>query len=146
MRLRALGITAVAASCFGLVQLGQALVQPKDADAPHVSAGKAPRDQRTTVFEHGPKLASAGLPGWTALWDRDTEVPLQLWGASPVVAGAVANPAIAEATARQFLAAHLATLAPGAQVSDFELVSNALSRNGDVRSVGFLQRAQGLIV
>src|SRR5262245_41749057 len=79
LRLRALGSTAVGASWFGLVQLSQALVQPKDADAPHVSAGKAPRAQRTTVFEHGNKLAAAGLAGWTAIWDRDTDVPLQLW-------------------------------------------------------------------
>jgi hypothetical protein len=122
------------------------LVRPRDTEAPFVAADRAPRTHRTTAFERGGALASAGLAGWTAIWDRDTDVPLRLWGAGPAAPGAVASPAIAEAAARQFLAAHLALLAPGARVSDFELVGNALSRGGDVRSVGFQQRARGLRV
>jgi cysteine-rich repeat protein len=145
MRLRTLGIIAVAASA-GVVSISDALVPPRDADAPLVSAGRAPRTHRATAFEHGGKLATAGLPGWTAIWDQDTDVPLRLWGAGPVATGAVGSPAIAEAAARQFLAAHLELLAPGAQVSDFELVSSSLSRRGDVRSVGFQQRSQGALV
>src|SRR5690606_12936782 len=101
---------------------------------------------RATAFERGGRLAAAGLAGWTALWDRDTDVPLRLWGEGPLAVGAVASPAVAEAAARQFLAAHLRVLAPGARASDFELVSNTRSGRGDVRSVGFQQRAQGLRV
>ena len=41
---------------------------------------------------------------------------------SPAIAGAVANASVAEAAARQFLVAHLAMLAPGANASDFVLV------------------------
>ncbi|HWU87587.1 MAG TPA: hypothetical protein VN253_09955, partial [Kofleriaceae bacterium] len=145
MRFRNLGVVAAVASA-GLFQSSGAVVRPKDADAPLVSAGRAPRSFRTTAFEKGSKLAAAGLSGWTAIWDRDTEVPLRLWGAGQAVVGAVADPAIAEAAARQFLAAHLGVLAPGAQVADFELISNELSRNGDVRSVGFAQRAGGVRV
>src|SRR6185295_15869716 len=96
-----------------------------------VAANQAPRVQRTTLFTR----QVTGLVGWTAIWDHDTDVPLRLWGPGIVTSGSVANPAIAEAAARQFLAAHLATLAPGASIGDFEVVANALSRNGDVRSV-----------
>ncbi len=145
MRLRTFGILAVAASA-GLVQVSEALIRPRDAEAPFVAADRAPRTHRTTAFEQSGTLANAGLAGWTAIWDRDTEVPLRLWGTGPAAPGAVADPAIAEAAARRFLAAHLALLAPGAQPSDFELVGNALSRRGDVRSVGFQQRARGLRV
>ena len=148
MRLRTIGLLAVAASA-GLAQVSTALIRPKDADAPFVAADRAPRMYRATSFEKGAALASAGLPGWTAIWDRDTDVPLRLWGGDggdTLAPGAVADAAIAEAAARRFLAAHLAVLAPGAGASDFELVSNALSRGGDVRSVGFQQRAAGLRV
>ncbi len=145
MRLRTIGILIVAASA-SLVQISNALIRPKDADAPFVAADRAPRTHRATGFEKGGALASAGLPGWTAIRDLDTGVPLRLWGGGSLAAGAVGSAALAEAAARRFLAAHLAVLAPGAQVADFELVSNALSRRGDVRSVGFQQRAAGLRV
>jgi cysteine-rich repeat protein len=80
------------------------------------------------------------------MWDRDTDVPLRLWGDGQFVAGSVADAAIAESIARQFLASHIATLAPGASASDFELVSNQLGGSGDVRSIGFIQRANGVRV
>jgi cysteine-rich repeat protein len=145
MRLRNFGLLALAATA-GLPQTSDALIRPKDADAPFVAASRAPRTHRTTAFARADRLALAGLPGFRALWDRDTDVPLRLWGKGSPAAGAVASPAVAEAAARQFLAAHLAMLAPGAQASDFELVSNTLSPRGDVRSVGFQQRAGGLRV
>lgn len=55
--------------------------------------------------------------------------------------GAMANSDVAEAFARTELAARIATLAPGATVDDFVLVSNHF--DGDTRSVGFLQHHQG---
>ncbi|HEU0031173.1 MAG TPA: hypothetical protein VFQ53_11110 [Kofleriaceae bacterium] len=111
-----------------------------------MSAGIGPRSHRATQITRSTQLASVGLAGWTAIWDRDTDVPLRLWGQGQVVSGSVADAAIAEAAARQFLAAHLATLAPGAAVSDFELVSNVVSPQGDLRTVGFIQRANGVRV
>ncbi|HWU86484.1 MAG TPA: hypothetical protein VN253_04390, partial [Kofleriaceae bacterium] len=51
------------------------------------------------------------------------------------------SPAIAEQHARRWLADHLALLAPGAAPGDFVLVSNHI--DGDLRSVGFVQRALG---
>ncbi|MGE0866985.1 MAG: MYXO-CTERM sorting domain-containing protein [Kofleriaceae bacterium] len=140
MRLSTLGIAAVVAG--GLAQPSQAFVRPKGAEKPIVAAERGPRTHRTTKWN---KQLTA-LPGWTAIWDHDTDVPLRLWGSGVTAAGAVANAATAEAAARQFLAAHIAVLAPGSAVSDFELVGNRLSRNGDVRSVGFAQRAGGLRV
>ena len=145
MRLRSFGLLALAATA-GLPQTSDALIRPKEADAPFVAASRAPRTHRATAFARADRLALAGLPGFRALWDRDTDVPLRLWGPGPLAAGAVASPATAEAAARRFLAAHLALLAPGAEASDFELVSNTLSPRGDVRSVGVQQRAGGLRV
>src|ERR1700733_10161905 len=76
---------------------------------------------------------------WNAAWDAATGVPQQIWGSGILAPGAIASPAIAARIARQVLADHIALLAPGAQVSDFDLVSN--SYDGDIRSVGFFQRS-----
>ncbi|MGE0548307.1 MAG: hypothetical protein AB7O24_19375 [Kofleriaceae bacterium] len=140
MRLSTLGIAAAVAG--GLAQPSQAFTRHKGAEKPIVAAGQAPRTHRTTGWNK--QLAT--LPGWTAIWDHDTDVPLRLWGRGAVFGGAVANAATAETAARQFLAQHIAVLAPGSVISDFELAANKLSRNGDVRSVGFIQRAGGLRV
>ncbi|HET9482730.1 MAG TPA: hypothetical protein VFO79_02135, partial [Xanthomonadales bacterium] len=139
MRIRTLGLAAALSAA--LVHDTNAFVRPKGAEAPLVSADRAPRTHRTIDWR-----TVTAMPGWTAMWDRDTGVPAKLWGPSPVIAGSVANAAIAEAAARQFLAQHLPTLAPGAKPTDFELVSNVLSPKGDIRSVGFVQRAAGMRV
>jgi hypothetical protein len=55
--------------------------------------------------------------------------------------GAMASSDVAEAFAREELAARIDTLAPGARVEDFVIVSNDF--DGDTRSVGFLQHYQG---
>ena len=151
IRFRTLGIAALLAT--SLIQTGGAVVQPKGAEAPIVAADRGGRTTREVVWSRadrgGPlasRLAADGLAGWTAQWDRDTDVPLRMWGAGIVFSGSTANPAIAEAAARQFLAQHLAVLAPGASPSDFVLVSNQLSPNGKVRSVGFEQRSNGVRV
>lgn len=144
MRLRTIGLAA--ALCASLFQTSAAVVQPKGAEGPVVAAGQAPRMHRTTVWSRDAQLAAVGLPGWTALWDRDTGVPLRLWGAGIVAPGAVGSPALAEAAARQFLTAQLRLLAPGASASDFVVVANTLGGAGDVRSVGFAQHAGGVRV
>ncbi|MGE3457180.1 MAG: hypothetical protein AB7O24_18855, partial [Kofleriaceae bacterium] len=139
MRLSKLGIAVIVTG--SLTQPVGAAAPSKSAESPSVGAGFVPRAHRATSW--GP---IAGLTGWRAIWDNDTGVPLRLWGDSPTIRGSVADPAVAEAAARQFLATHLSTLAPGASAADFELVSNALSRNGDVRSIGFVQRMNGMRV
>lgn len=110
------------------------------------SAGvKALRTNRSVRFDSRSTqpwqrfVADAGA--WKAAWDPATGVPSRLWGPGIPVFGANASPAIAETVARQWLAAHLDLLSPGAAVSDFELVSN--HSDGDQRSLGFIQRAGG---
>ena len=111
---------------------------------------KAPlRVQQQLVARRAPSplferfVARAGGT-WEVAWDRATGVPTRIWGSGIAVAGAIASPAIAEAAARAVLAEHIALLAPGALVIDFELVSNVY--DGNVRAVGFVQRAGGLRV
>ncbi|MBA3451678.1 MAG: hypothetical protein H0T42_01120, partial [Deltaproteobacteria bacterium] len=144
MRLRTVGLAAALSA--SLFQTSDAVVQPKGAEALVVSAGRAPRMHRTTSWSRDSQMAALGLPGWTAIWDRDTEVPLRLWGPGVSAPGAMTDPQIAEAAARQFLASHLRVLAPGATTSDFLLVANQLGGAGDVRSVGFVQTAGGVRV
>ena len=78
---------------------------------------------------------------WTTLWDRDTGVATAIYGSGIAIPGSVASEAVAEAAARSLLADQLDILAPGASVSEFELVSNHLL-NG-IRTVGFFQKHQG---
>jgi uncharacterized protein (TIGR03382 family) len=134
MRNFAFGLAAALAS----VSVGQAAVTSEPFI---VAAGQGPRLYRDTEVV---RLTQNGVPGWTAVWDRDTDVPLRLWGTSPVISGANANASIAEAAARRFVREHLATLAPGATVNDFVLVANIA--RGDTRSVGFAQYANGMRV
>jgi MYXO-CTERM domain-containing protein len=77
--------------------------------------------------------------GWQALWDRDTEAPLRVFGRGIPAVGAVASAPAAEAQARAFLADHLDLLAPGVPIERFVLVTNDL--DGGLRTVGFEQRA-----
>jgi hypothetical protein len=81
---------------------------------------------------------------WRAAWDAATGVPSRLWGPGLPAPGAMASAATAEQHARRVLADHLALLAPGAAITDFVLVAN--HTDGDIRSVGFEQRAGGLRV
>ena len=144
MRLRTVGLAAALSA--SLFQTSDAVVQPRGAEAPVVSAGRAPRTHRTTSWSRDAELAALGLPGWTAIWDRDTHVPLRLWGPGTSAPGAMFDPQIAEAAAREFLAAHLRVLAPGSSVADFVVVANELGGAGDVRSIGFQQTSGGVPV
>jgi len=79
-----------------------------------------------------------------AVWDHDTGVVRRIWGAGVEAPGTLGSPELAERTAREFLDAHLALLAPGAVASDFVLVSNHL--RGGMRTLGFVQHRGGLPV
>ena len=81
------------------------------------------------------RVAAAGLG--QVVWDVDTGVPAQLWGAGIGAPHAINDPAAAEAAARAFLAEHVALLAPGSSASDFVAIANELT--GDRRIVGFAQ-------
>ncbi len=151
MRLQTFGLAALLAT--SLSHETGAVVRPKGAEPPVVAASRAPRTHRTIGWTRAgsghylaQRLAASGLGGWTAQWDRDTDVPLRLWGPGMVASGSVADAAVAENAARAFLAAHLDVLAPGASIADFDLVSNELGGSGDVRTVAFAQRAGGIRV
>ncbi len=75
------------------------------------------------------------------MWNPSTGVPLRLWGSGVPVPGSVASPAKARRFAQKLLREHLDVLAPGAQASDFVVVSEDLSRG--VRTVGFVQHYRG---
>jgi MYXO-CTERM domain-containing protein len=143
MRFRTVALAA--GLSVGLTQNTDAFAPHKGADRPFVANGLAPRAHRNATFITT-TLAQHGLDGWRAIWDRDTDIPTRLWGEPIAAPGAMANPAVAESVARTFLAEHLSLLAPGAQITDFVLVSNQLGGFGDVRSVGFEQRLGGLRV
>jgi len=78
---------------------------------------------------------------WRAIWDRDTGVPLRIYGSGLRAPGSVASGTLAAAYAWEVLTRHLELLAPGARAADFVLVANEVHRG--VRSVGFHQVHQG---
>ncbi|MBP6632322.1 MAG: M36 family metallopeptidase [Kofleriaceae bacterium] len=160
MRRRRLGL-ALAVTCLA-TSTAHAVV-PRS-----LGAGRAPIDQQDLVALPAAQLAgpvrarvdvtwnralrpaawrafTAARPGaWQASWDSATSVPTRVWGAGIAAPGASASPALAEQAARAVLGAHLDLLAPGASPADLELVSNHW--DGAMRTVGFVQRHQGLRV
>ncbi len=78
---------------------------------------------------------------WQSAWDAATGVPSRIWGEGIAAPGSVNDAAAAERFARQFLADHVALLAPGSTASDFELVANHYADG--MRTLGFFQRAGG---
>ena len=138
-------VAIAAALSAGLVQTGDAYAPQKGADRPVVAAGRAPRLHRDVAWT-APAGALAGLPSWQVMWDRDTDVPLRMWGPSIAAPRTTNDAAAAEAFARQLLVQHIELLAPGATASDFVLLANQTSPSGDLRTVSFAQRASGLPV
>jgi hypothetical protein len=141
-----------------LLTADAAAVVPRKIATPRIAAesltampaaklnGKSLRTQQTVRFnarasQGWARFATAAGPSWRASWDQSTGVPSRMWGPGVFVFGANGSEAIAEHAARQWLAAHLDLLAPGASVDDFVLVSN--HSDGDQRSVGFVQYAEG---
>ena len=120
MRARSLAFAAVATA--GLIRTGDAFAPTKN-ERPVVTPGRAPRVHRDVGWG---KVAAGDLVGWHQIIDRDTDVPIRMWGPSIPAPGASADPAIAEAAARAFLAAHLGILAPGSAMSDFALSANVV--------------------
>ncbi|WP_293254818.1 hypothetical protein [Nannocystis sp.] len=112
-----------------------------------MAQGPSVRTQRDVAWTAPPRASraharlAAQLGAVDTLWDRDTGVPLRIWGAGVAVPGSVQSSAPALRAARQLLADHLALLAPGSRVTDFELVGDDL--HAGVRSLGFVQRHAG---
>ncbi|HUQ05372.1 MAG TPA: M36 family metallopeptidase [Kofleriaceae bacterium] len=84
---------------------------------------------------------------WQAIWDHDRGAPSRVWGEGIAAPGANADAAIAERAARGILAEQLALLAPGTKLADWTLVTNVThGRAGDLRTVAFVQRHDGVAV
>ncbi len=92
----------------------------------------------------GAAAAPVELSGWHHTTDSRTNVPSRMWGPGLSAPGTVASAEAALAFARAFLATHIATLAPGSSVDDFELVANDL--DAGQRTVAFVQRHRGIPV
>jgi cysteine-rich repeat protein len=152
MRIRTLGLAATLSASLLSTTTTSAFAPHKGQARQVVAAtGASPRIHRDVTWR-APAAAAAPLAQlaatgtWQAMWDHDTDVPLRIWGSGIDVPGAMADPAIAETAARRLLADHLALIAPGATAADFVLVANTLGGSGDVRTVGFEQRWNGLRV
>ena len=148
---------AAAAVPFALAGIAGAVRNPEWLDERPLEIESGPRGRagRDVVWDRAPAGAGAAWadflaaqPGtWRVQWDATTEVPLRIWGEGIAVPGAMASDAIALAAARGLLERHLALLAPGASIGDFEVVSNVShGKGGAMRTVGFAQRWRGLEV
>lgn len=80
---------------------------------------------------------------WIA-WDDTTRTPHRVVLEGVDAPGVMASDEAAATFARDLLARHVSTFAPGASVDDFTLAANDLS--GGIRSVGFLQHHGGVPV
>ncbi len=133
---------------LGAAEQAEAFTAPRGArPGRELASGRPARVQRDVAWT-APAAAvrahavAAGKLGLTeAQWDRDTGVPLRMWGAGTPAPGSVASSTTAARHARDFLHAHLPLLAPGSRAQDFVLVGNDLSDG--LRSVGFQQTFAG---
>jgi MYXO-CTERM domain-containing protein len=147
--------TLIALFALAAPSLASAAQQPNhliDRPEVEVPAGEAAPRLARSVTRVAPFLANAALSGgmlsaatWKTVWDRDTDVPLRIYGSGVSIPGSVADAAVAESAARQALADHIHLLAPGASADDFDLVSNHHGVDG-IRTVGFRQRHHGIPV
>jgi len=147
MRLRMILFTTALTAAF--VQTGGAFAPHKGSSTQVTAAGdRQPRLHRTVGSTAPIALAAnlGSLSSWQQVWDRDTDVPLRMWGPSIGYFGSTASPEVAENAARAFISAHLAVLAPGASTTDFVLAANQLDQNGQIRTVSFFQYSQGIRV
>ncbi len=96
----------------------------------------APPPSRSAAFARFERAHGAG---WQALWDRDTDAPLRVFGRGIPAPGSVASASLAEVHARAFLVDSGDLLAPGIPADHFVLVAN--DRDQGLRTVAFEQRA-----
>jgi hypothetical protein len=118
-------VTAIALASLGFVPA---------SEPPFVASGKlAPYTHRHTGFDR----AKGGLAGWRGTWDRETNMPIALWGNTIAAPGAMADPVAAERVARE----QARVIAPGA---DFVVARDELT--GALRTVTLQQVNSGLPV
>ena len=138
---RALALALVLASA-GFAPSGRA-PRPSRVWNPVLGVAPAPRAIAVAPALHT-RIAVGALTtaGWRVQWSDRGDRARSIWGAGVVAPGASADPAIAEAAARAFIADHAAAFAPALAGSELVVVAN--QRDGAVRSVGFAQRVHGV--
>ncbi len=155
MRFERILLGLVGLGVLGIATSAQAVQQPAHLvgrPALEVVNGPAVRSARLLRWHSTPPAA---FPGWRALraelgpstsavWDPVTGVPSRIWGAGIELPASLASATTAEKLVRAVLTRHLGLLAPGAQPSDFVLVSNDL--DAGMRTLGFVQTAGGMPV
>lgn len=144
-RLVVAGCLLVASQAWGFVPRATPRMPADQLTA--VGPVKPLRTERGVDWAVRPSAAWSHLAAtgpWSAAWDTATGVPVRIWGSGIAAPGAMAHADVAEQVARQFLADNLALLAPGAQLSDFVLVSNVY--DGNIRAIGFHQLSGGIRV
>lgn len=105
-----------------------------------------PELPRAVAWKSAAEVPATSFLGrqWRAAIDSTTQVPSRLWGPGLAAPGAVASPEVALALAHTFLTVHLAALAPGSSLDDFQLVANDL--DAGQRTVAFEQYHRGIPV
>ncbi|MFT3692831.1 MAG: hypothetical protein QM831_06805 [Kofleriaceae bacterium] len=149
MRFKTFAIaSALAASLVFGPATGHAFTPHKGSEKQVISAGTTPRTHRTVGSTAPAHLAMrlGTFADWQQIWDRDTDVPLRMWGPSIPFFASTANATTAENAARQMLAKFSSVLAPGASVADLQLITNELDASQTIRTVAFQQYAQGIPV
>src|SRR3954467_6748493 len=94
-------ITLASALVAGLCSTGSAFTPHKGADTPiTAAASRQPRMHLSVGYTapHGVQLGA--LADWHQIWDRDTDVPLRMWGPSIAYFASTANAETAERAAR----------------------------------------------
>jgi MYXO-CTERM domain-containing protein len=134
MRFRTIAI--VTALSAGLAQTGAAFAPRKGAEPQTVAEGRPARAHRDVAWKT--------IGDWRVIMDRDTDVPLRMWGKPIAAPRANSDAAAADSAARQFITTNLETIAPGASAKDFTLLVNRV--DGNLRTVTFAQNAEGLRV
>ena len=144
MRFRTIALATALAAGFG--STGNAYAPHKGSETPVVTTGRPVRAHRSVGYTAPARLAPhmGAFSNWHQIWDRDTDVPLRMWGPSIGYFGSTASAAVAESSARSFLAQNLALLAPGSTASDFTILANVV--DGAIRTVTFQQTSSGLPV
>ncbi len=141
---------------LALAPLTAQAIQPVDHlqghDRLEVADGAPARTARVLDWRRRPPRAMgaawarmAGELGtdWAA-WDRAKGTPARIVGAGVAVPGASVDDAVAERFAEDFVADHLALLAPGAVASDFVLVTDHV--DGSHRTIALQQHVRGVEV
>ncbi len=149
----ALGIALAAATGWSSAQAAKLPHALEKVPAFEVAEGRVAARALAPIYDRAPSVAEpqwdafvhAASGEWRAMWNPKTGVPQRIFGSGIPAPGAVQSASSAEAHAREALRDHLELIAPGAEVSDFELAANHLDDTG-MRTVSFFQHHGGIRV